>query len=99
MQETTLVCSCFDVCLLMPLISGLAKSLKLAMLFGLATLSLTKVCLRKFGVVQRRMLRSIVGWVLVHDDQSPRDIMVQINHRISQNGDCRHVDRNRRVGK
>lgn len=53
------------------------------MLFGLATLSLTKVCLQKFGVVQRRMLRSIVGWVLVHDDQSRRDIMVQINHKMT----------------
>ena len=34
-----------------------------AMLFGLATLPLTKGCLQKLGVVQRRMLRSIVGWI------------------------------------
>lgn len=53
------------------------------MLFGRATLSLTKVCLQKFGVVRRRMLRSRVGWVLVHDDQSRRDIMVQINHKMT----------------
>ena len=32
-----------------------------AMLFGLATLPLTKGCLQKLGVVQKRMLRSIVG--------------------------------------
>ena len=54
-----------------------------AMLFGLATLPLTKVCLQKFGVVQRRMLRSIVGWVRIHDDQNWRDIMVQMNHRMA----------------
>ena len=34
-----------------------------AMLFGPATLPLTKVCLQKLGVVQRRTLRCIVGWV------------------------------------
>ena len=33
------------------------------MLFGLATLPLTKVCLQKLGAVQRRMLRSIGGRV------------------------------------
>ena len=54
-----------------------------AMLFGLATLPLTKVCLQKLGVVQRRMLRSIVGWVRIHDDQNWRDIMVQMNHRMA----------------
>ena len=53
------------------------------MLFGLATLPLTKVCLQKLGVVQRRMLRSIVGWVRIHDDQNWRDIMVQMNHRMA----------------
>ena len=54
-----------------------------AMLFGLATLPLTKVCLQKLGVVQRRMLRSIVGWVRIHDDQNWRDIMLQMNHRMA----------------
>ena len=54
-----------------------------AMLFGLATLPLTKVCLQKLGVVQRRMFRSIVGWVRIHDDQNWRDIMVQMNHRMA----------------
>ena len=54
-----------------------------AMLFGLATLPLTKGCLQKLGVVQRRMLRSIVGWVRVHDDLSWRDIMVQMNHKLA----------------
>ena len=41
-----------------------------AMFFGLATLPLTKVCLQKLGVVQRRMLRPIAGWVRIHDDQN-----------------------------
>ena len=54
-----------------------------AMLFGLATLPLTKVCLQKLGVVQRRMLRSIVGWVRIHDDQNWRNIMAQMNHRMA----------------
>ena len=54
-----------------------------AMLFGLATLPLTKVCLQKLGVVQRRMLRSIDGWVRIHDDQNWRDIMAQMNHRMA----------------
>ena len=53
------------------------------MLFGLATLPLTKGCLQKLGVVQRRMLRSIVGWVRIHDDLSWRDIMVQMNHKLA----------------
>ena len=51
-----------------------------AMLFGLANLPLTKGCLQKLGVVQTRMLRSIVGWVRIHDDLTWRDIMVQMNH-------------------
>ena len=54
-----------------------------AMLFGLATLPLTKGCLQKLGVVQRRMLRSIVGWVRIHDDLSWRDVMVQMNHKLA----------------
>ena len=54
-----------------------------AMLFGLATLPLTKGCLQKLGVVQRRMLRSIVGWVRIPDDLSWRDIMVQMNHKLA----------------
>ena len=45
-----------------------------AMLFGPATLPLTKGCLQKLGVVQTRMLRSIIGWVRSHDDLSWRDI-------------------------
>ena len=53
-----------------------------AMLFGPATLPLTKGCLQKLGVVQTRMLRSIIGWVRSHDDLSWRDIMVQMNHKL-----------------
>ena len=29
------------------------------------------------------MLRSIVGWVRIHDDLSWRDIMVQMNHKLA----------------
>ena len=54
-----------------------------AMLVGLATLPLTKVCLQKLGVVQRRMLRSIFGWVRIHDDQNWRDILAHMNHRMA----------------
>ena len=54
-----------------------------AMLFGLATLPLTKGCLQKLGVVQKWMLRSIVGWIWIHDDLSWRDIMVQMNHELA----------------
>ena len=54
-----------------------------AMLFGLATLPLTKGCLQKLGVVQTRRFRSIVGWVRIHDALSWRDIMVQMNHKLA----------------
>ena len=54
-----------------------------AMLFGLATLPLTKGCLQKLGVVQKRLLVSIVGWVRTHDDPSWRDSMVQMNHTLA----------------
>ena len=54
-----------------------------AMLFGLATLPLTKGCLEKLGVVQKRMLRSILGWVRILDDLSWRDIMVPMNHKLA----------------
>ena len=54
-----------------------------AMLFGHATLPLTKGCLQKLGVVQKRMLRSIVGWVRIHDALSWRDIMAQMNHTLA----------------
>ena len=54
-----------------------------AMLFGLATLPLTKGCLHKLGVVQGRMLQSIVGWVRIHDNLSWRDVMVQMNHKLA----------------
>ena len=44
----------------------------------------TKGCLQKLGVVQIRMLRSIVGWVrILHDDMSWRDSMVQMNHKLA----------------
>ena len=38
---------------------------------------------KKLGVVQTRMLRSIVGWVRIHDDLSWRDVMVQMNHKLA----------------
>ena len=37
-------------------------------MFGLASLPLTQGLLHKLDVVQRRMLRSIVGWVRVPDE-------------------------------
>ena len=37
-------------------------------LFGLSLLPLTKLHFHKLNVVQRRMLRSIVGWVAVNED-------------------------------
>ena len=58
-------------------------AVSLAMIFLPATLPLTKVCLQKLGVVQGRMLRSIGGWVRIHDDQGWRDIMVQMNHNMT----------------
>ena len=54
-----------------------------AMLFGLAPLPLTKGCLQKLGVVQKRMLRSIVGWVRIHDALSWPDIMAQMKRRLA----------------
>ena len=30
-----------------------------------------------------RMLRSIIGWVRIHDDQNWRNIMAQMNHRFA----------------
>ena len=54
-----------------------------AMFFGLATLPSTKGCLQKLGVVQRRMLRSIVAWVRIHDALSWRNVMVQMNHKLA----------------
>lgn len=53
-----------------------------AMLFGLATLPLTKSCLQKLGAVQKRQLLCIVGWVRIHDGLSWREIMVQMNHNL-----------------
>ena len=67
-----------------------------AMLFGLANLPLTKGCLQKLGVVQTRMLRSIVGWVRIHDDLTWRDIMVQ---NESQIGDCENFVPNGGLGR
>ena len=52
-----------------------------AMLFGLAALPLTKVCLPKLGVVHTRMLRSVPG--VCGEFESCRDIMVQRNHKLA----------------
>ena len=43
----------------------------------------TRGCLQKLGVVQKRMLRSVVGWVRIHDGPSWQDIMVQLNHKLA----------------
>ena len=38
--------------------------------FGLSSLPSTKVHVQKLSVVQRRMLRLVVGWVVVNEDDS-----------------------------
>ena len=50
-----------------------------ASIFGLPTSPWTAVCLQKLGVA----LRSILQRVAIHVDQSWRDIMVQINHKLA----------------
>jgi len=54
-----------------------------AMRFRPATLSLTKGCLQKLGVVQKRMLRSILGWVRIRNGVTWRDIMVRMNRKLA----------------
>ena len=67
------------------------------MLFGLATLQLTKGRLQKLGVVQRRMLRSIVARVRIHDDLSWRGLDYCANElRI---GDCENFVPNGGLGR
>eukprot|EP00435_Cladocopium_sp_Y103_P027156 s884_g6.t1 len=50
-------------------------------MFGIATLPLTKVQIQKLDVVQRRMLRSIVGWGRM-TDESWQDTMRRMNSRL-----------------
>ena len=49
--------------------------------FGLSSLHLTKFNFQKLNVVQRKMLRSIVGWVVVNEDDW-RDTMKCMNDRL-----------------
>ena len=53
-----------------------------AMLFSLHTLAPTKVQLENINVLQRKMLRSIVGWVRVNGEDWS-DTMRRMNHRVS----------------
>ena len=53
-----------------------------AMLFSLHTLALTKVQLKNVNVLQRKMLRSIVGWVRLNGDDWSETIR-RMNHRLS----------------
>ena len=53
-----------------------------AMLFSLHTLALTKVQLESINVLQRKMLRSIVGWVRVNGEDWS-ETMRRMNHRLS----------------
>ena len=53
-----------------------------AMLFSLHTLALTKVQLENINVLQRKMLRSIVGWVRVNGEDWS-ETMRRMNHRLS----------------
>ena len=50
-------------------------------MFGLASLPLTQRFLHKLDVVQRRMLRSIVGWVRIPDEPS-ENTMRRMNQRM-----------------
>ena len=52
------------------------------MLFSLHTLALTKIQLESINVLQRKMLRSIVGWVRM-SGENWSETMRQMNHRIS----------------
>ena len=53
-----------------------------AMLFSLHTLALTKVQLKSVNVLQRKMLRSIVGWVRLNGEDWS-ETMRRMNHRLS----------------
>jgi len=53
-----------------------------AMIFNLHTLALTKVQLKSIDVLQRKMLRSIVGWVRLNGEDWC-DTMRRMNHRLS----------------
>ena len=50
-------------------------------IFGLAVLPLTKIQIHKLDVVQRKMLRSIVGWVR-KDGEQWQDTMRKMNGRL-----------------
>ena len=52
------------------------------MIFSLHTLALTKVHLESIDVLQRKMLRSIVGWVRLNGEDWS-DTMRRMNHRLS----------------
>ena len=52
------------------------------MLFSLHTLALTKIQLESINVLQRKMLRSIVGWVRMSGEDWS-ETMRRMNHRIS----------------
>ena len=56
-------------------------------MFGLAILPLTKVQIDKLDVMQRRMLRSIVGWVRTHNEQW-QDTMRKMNGRFELRWRC-----------
>ena len=53
-----------------------------AILFGLAAVPLTCIHLKKLDAIQRRMLRSIVGWVQFQDE-SWRDTMVNMKSTVN----------------
>ena len=53
-----------------------------AMLFSLHTLALTKVQLESINVLQRKMLRSIVGWVRLNGEDLS-ETMRRMNHKLS----------------
>ena len=52
-------------------------------LFGLHTLALTGVQLSKLDAIQRRMLRSMVGWIRIQDE-SWHDTMSRMKIRVAK---------------
>ena len=62
-----------------------------AILFGLLTMPLTQSALTRLDVVQKQMLRSMVGWVRTPDEDW-RDTMARMRDKENNALGCYHVD-------
>jgi len=62
-----------------------------AILFGLLTMPLTQSTLTRLDVVQKQMLRSMVGWVRTPDEDW-RDSMARMRDKENNALGCYHVD-------